>query len=273
MTAIARPTDGAAPAAELNIPPAMERVRIYVWQIPVRLTHWLTFSSIVVLSVTGAYIAGPFLVPFSDGTMRDVRFLHLVAAFTFLASGVLRTYWLFAGNQFSRWRAFVPTDRRHAREFLSQTQYYAFLRKDLPGILGHNALAGGAYTIVFFLFLVQSLTGAGLQAVHGGLWAQLFGWVPTIFFGEQGMRFIHHLLMWVILAFAVQHVYSAVLVDHIERNGTLSSIFGGNKFVPRWRIQEARDGGMTFEQFAVRRDVAESMAEEEAHHQAEASAK
>ena len=33
----------------------------YVWQIPVRITHWLIALSIVVLSVTGLYIGHPFM--------------------------------------------------------------------------------------------------------------------------------------------------------------------------------------------------------------------
>ncbi len=253
-TIVAGPWTGEEPV----LPPSMQRVKIYVWQVPVRLTHWLTFSSIIVLRVTGAYIAGPFLVDPKTTFRRDVRFVHIVAAFGFLASGLIRTYWLFAGNQFSRWTAFVPTNRRHLRELVSQTKFYLFLQKDLPGILGHNALAAGTYSVVFVLFLVQSVTGFGLLAIHGTQpWATLFGWVPSVMFGEQGMRLIHHLLMWAILAFSIHHVYSAVLVDHLERNGLLSSIFTGFKFVPRWRIDEARDGGITYETIVRRQDVEE----------------
>jgi Ni/Fe-hydrogenase 1 B-type cytochrome subunit len=252
--AFVRPMTGEDPV----LPPSMERIRIYVWEVPVRLTHWLTVSSIVVLSVTGAYIASPFLITPGATTMRDLRFIHIVAAFTFLASGVIRTYWLIAGNQFSRWSAFVPTNRRHLRELVSQTKFYLFLRKDLPGILGHNALAAGTYTVVFVLFLIQTVTGFGLLAIHGTQpWATLFGWVPSVMFGEQGMRLVHHLLMWAIVAFSIHHVYSAILVDHIERNGLLSSIFTGFKFVPRWRIDEARDGGIEFETIVRRQDVEE----------------
>jgi Ni/Fe-hydrogenase 1 B-type cytochrome subunit len=50
--------------------------------------------------------------------------------------------------------------------------------------------------------------------------------------------------MWVILAFMIHHVYSAIMVDHWERNGLMSSIFAGYKFVTRRDIQNARDGGM-----------------------------
>jgi hypothetical protein len=49
--------------------------------------------------------------------------------------------------------------------------------------------------------------------------------------------------MWAILAIALFHVYSCVLVDHIEKNGLLSSIFSGFKFPTREEIVEARDGG------------------------------
>jgi len=245
-----------------SLPPMMERIRVYVWEIPVRLTHWVTFAALVVLTVTGSYIADPFLFTPGQETMRLVRFIHLVAAYSFLASGILRTYWLFAGNQFARWSAFIPTNRRHLREVLSQTQFYLFLRKDLPGILGHNALASGTYLVVFLLFLVQTLTGFALIGIHGTQpWATIFGWVPSVMFGEQGVRVIHHLLMWAILAFAIHHVYSAILVDHLERNGLMSSIFAGSKYVARWRVIEARDGGIALDSLVSKQDVDESRAE------------
>jgi len=254
-TTIARPMDE-------NLPPTMERVRIYVWEVPVRLTHWVTFAMLLVLTVTGSYMADPFLFAPGQDTMRLVRFVHIVAAYVFVASGIVRTYWLFAGNQFSRWSAFIPTNRRHLRELVNQTQFYVFLRKDLPGILGHNALASGTYTVVFFLFLIQTATGFALVGMHGTQpWAALLGWLPGLLGGEQGIRLIHHLLMWAILAFAVHHVYSAVLVDHIERNGLLSSIFTGSKFVARWRVIEARDGGIALDALVRKQDVEESRAE------------
>ena len=38
-----------------------ELVRVYVWQWPVRLTHWLNAYSILVLALTGFYIGHPFI--------------------------------------------------------------------------------------------------------------------------------------------------------------------------------------------------------------------
>jgi hypothetical protein len=49
--------------------------------------------------------------------------------------------------------------------------------------------------------------------------------------------------MWAILAIAAFHIYSCVLVDHVEKNGLMSSIFSGFKFPTREEILESRDGG------------------------------
>lgn len=245
MTATDQPVPG-----DPAVSPADELVRVYVWQIPVRLSHWLTVAAIMVLAVTGGYIADPFLVPPGGSVMTTVRFIHMVAAFTFLGSVILRIYWMFAGNRFSRWTAFIPTNRRQLAEVPTQLGWYLFLRREAPRIIGHNALAAASYLIVFFLFFVQTITGFALVGVHGTQpWAALFGWLPGIL-GLQGVRLIHHLVMWAILGFMVHHVYSAVLVDHWERNGLMSSIFTGFKFVTRREIAAARDGGLDVEEIA-----------------------
>ena len=63
--------------------------RVYVWEFPVRLYHWVNASAVVVLGVTGYMIGRPLWVPtgieeasfgFSFGW---VRFIHFVAAWVF----------------------------------------------------------------------------------------------------------------------------------------------------------------------------------------------
>ena len=110
--------------------------------------------------------------------------------------------------------------------------------------------AAGTYLVVFTLFVIQTVTGFALAGAHGTEpWAALFGWLPGLI-GLQLVRVIHHLIMWAILAFMIHHVYSALLVDHIERNGLMSSIFSGYKFVTRREIQAARDGGPDVQEVA-----------------------
>src|ERR1700687_2137557 len=93
--------------------PAFPTVRVYVWELPVRVSHWFIFLPIVVLSFTGYYIHNPFIVAKSSTTylMATMRFIHVVAGFVFLSAFLLRLYWFFKGNSWSNWRAVVPVRR------------------------------------------------------------------------------------------------------------------------------------------------------------------
>ena len=220
-----------------------QRVRLYVWQIPVRVTHWVTASCIVVLSVTGGYIADPFLIPAGGNVMSTVRLIHILTALTFLVSGLVRTYWLLVGNRFARWKAFIPTTRFQFMELFRQGAFYGFIRKEIPEVLGHNQLAATAYLVLFALLLVETVTGFALDGLMGAEpGATMFAWLRELV-GPQLLRQVHHLSMWLILAIALFHVYSCVLVDHIEHNGLVSSIISGWKFPTRHQVVESRDGG------------------------------
>jgi Ni/Fe-hydrogenase 1 B-type cytochrome subunit len=220
-----------------------QRVRLYVWQVPVRVTHWVTASCIVVLCLTGGYIADPFLIPPGGNVMSTVRLIHIVTALTFLVSGIIRTYWLLFGNRFARWSAFIPTSRYQFTELFRQAGFYGFVRKEIPEVLGHNQLAATAYVVLFALLLVETVTGFALDGLMGAEpGATLFGWLRELL-GPQLLRQVHHLSMWLILAIALFHVYSCILVDHIEHNGLISSMISGWKFPTRHQVVESRDGG------------------------------
>jgi len=161
------------------------------------------------------------------------RAVHFAFAYLFAVSVAARLAWAFIGNHHASWRAFFPWASREGWKHIVGTfTYYTFLRRKPPYVVGHNALAAMAYSAVFALFLLQILTGFALYAQYapGGSMATAFGWVATLF-GLQGARLVHHLVMWLLIGFAIHHVYSAWLMDVKEKNGTLSSIFGGYKFV------------------------------------------
>ncbi|HYA31428.1 MAG TPA: cytochrome b/b6 domain-containing protein, partial [Thermodesulfovibrionales bacterium] len=69
--------------------------REYVWEFPVRLTHWLNFLAILTLAVTGLYIGAPFIhaIYGKQLIMAQFRFVHFVAAYIFAVSVVVRIYW------------------------------------------------------------------------------------------------------------------------------------------------------------------------------------
>ncbi len=254
MTALSEPLQVAHPADSATVAAHQDRrIRVYVWQVPVRVTHWVTAGCIVVLSLTGGYIADPFLIPPGGSVMTTVRLIHMAAAITLVASGLVRTIWLLAGNRFARWSAFFPTSRFQATEVFRQAGFYMFVRKEIPRVLGHNQLAAAAYVVLWALLLVETVTGFALDGLLGSEpGATVFWWVRELL-GPQTVRLIHHLSMWAILAIALFHVYSSVLVDHLERNGLIASIFSGYKFATREEILEARDGGDDMSELADER--------------------
>lgn len=215
----------------------MEKTVIkYVWEVPVRVTHWVNFLAIAALSVTGIYIGAPKTLALnpSQFVMGWVRFIHFVAAYAFVVSVVSRIYWAFVGNSYSSWRAYFPwLTVEGRRKMLETLRFYMFLDRKVPHVTGHNALAGTTYSLVFCLFLVQVATGFALYVEYApdSFMHKLTGWL-FLLFSNQGMRLTHHLVMWLLIGFVVHHVYSAWLMDVKERGGVMSGIFGGYKSVP-----------------------------------------
>lgn len=207
----------------------------YVWEWPVRITHWVNALCIVVLSVTGFYIGDPFVMVQSTSqyVMGWMRFLHFVFGYAFAISVLVRIIWAFVGNQYASWRVFFPWASKQGWKYITGTfLFYTFVRAKPPGVVGHNALAAMAYVGVFALFLVQVFTGFALYGQYqpGGFWDTGFGWMLMLF-GNQGLRLTHHVVMWLLIGFTIHHVYSAWLMEVKEKNGTLASIFGGYKFI------------------------------------------
>ncbi|PLX83512.1 MAG: Ni/Fe-hydrogenase, b-type cytochrome subunit [Desulfuromonas sp.] len=207
----------------------------YVWELPVRLTHWVNALCVVVLSLTGFYIGHPFIGGAGSAAfvMGWVRFVHFTFAYLFLVSVLVRYYWFFAGNHDSSWRMYTSWFTREGRgRALKFFRYYTFTGRTIPYEVGHNPLAVLAYAAVFTLFVVQIVTGFALygQFAPGGFWDGTLGWL-LVSFDSQNLRLVHHLVMWLLTGFAINHVYSAWLMDVKEMNGTMSSIFGGYKYI------------------------------------------
>jgi Ni/Fe-hydrogenase 1 B-type cytochrome subunit len=207
----------------------------YVWEVPVRLTHWFNVVAITVLCVTGIFIGHPFSIgeSASSFTMGWVRFTHFLAAYTFVISLVVRVYWAFAGNKYANWRTFLPYLTQDGRQKMWGTFcYYLFLSRRLPHMVGHNTMANAAYLGIYLLYLVMVLTGFALYSEYapGGICWLLFGWMEK-FVSNQHLRLIHHGVMWMLIGFVIQHVYSSWLMDIKERGGVMSGMFSGYKSV------------------------------------------
>ena len=214
--------------------PNQPKFKRYVWELPVRWCHWTTVLSIIVLSVTGFFIGTPFSFgsSASDFTIGWIRFIHFVAAYAFTVSLVSRILWSLVGNEYSGWKAFFPLLTAKGREKMAKMlRYYLFLDREVPETIGHNPLATTAYVALFCLYIGMILTGFTMYAQHapGGFMNRSLGFMYAIF-SNQGLRLMHHLGMWFIAGFVVNHIYSAWLMDIKEHGSEISSMFSGYRF-------------------------------------------
>ena len=85
---------------------------VYVWEWPVRVTHWLTAGSFWVLSLTGIYMGYPLLIVAGEANqhfvMGTAKLIHFYAAIVFTLSVLSRIVWMFIGNKYARWDKFLP---------------------------------------------------------------------------------------------------------------------------------------------------------------------
>lgn len=214
----------------------LQRIRAYVWEFPVRLTHWVNFLCIIAFTVTGLYIGIPYV--HADGAsgqhiMGWMRFVHFVAGYAFLMSFLIRLYWSLMGNRYASLKAFIPYTAQNWRDLFGTLAFYTFLSKKPPYAAGHTQLAAVTYLVVFALFAFQIVSGFALYSAGkpaSVVFTILGGWLLGVMH-LQTIRVLHHLAMYLILVFAMIHVYIAWWMDTVERNGIAGSMFGGYKFI------------------------------------------
>jgi Ni/Fe-hydrogenase 1 B-type cytochrome subunit len=220
-----------ATAGSLDVSPNQRRV--YVWDMVVRITHWSIAFSIVVLTVTGIYIGNPFDLRTSVPTMGAMKMIHYYGAIVFTLAVLARLLWMFVGSKHARWQNFIPVSASRRKQFLQTLSFYLFVRWRPPPVAGHNAVAGASYVAIFALYLVMIVSGLGIYAISADVNSPLrwFEFMVAPFGGAQGARWVHHVVMWLLLGFTVHHVYSATLMSVVEKNGTIDSIISGYKWL------------------------------------------
>ncbi len=230
--------------------------KVLVWEWPVRILHWIHFTSFTILILTGFYIAHPIITVKSvslstteanNFIMGSVRYVHFLFGFVFAISFAVRIYWFLAGNRYARWYNWLPATPTRIRSLWSQFKYYLFLSNKHPEFLGPNPIAGTIYLLMGFLLLVQIFTGFALFALPFypfGFWTALFGWLYA-WLGAGTLRVIHLVSLYLFLSFFIVHIYLVILSDLAGLPGQVSSMFTGLKFWPthRWIRRPVPPGG------------------------------
>lgn len=109
---------------------------IRVWDLPIRLFHWL-----LVLCIAGSFIT----VNIGGNAIQ----LHAYFGYSILTLLIFRIVWGFVGSTHARFASFIP----HPKSVLN------YLQGKSPRFLGHNPI--GAFSVLALLFVlsVQVVTG------------------------------------------------------------------------------------------------------------------
>jgi Ni/Fe-hydrogenase 1 B-type cytochrome subunit len=215
---------------------------VYVWQVPVRIWHWVMAVCMVVLGITGYLIGSPPPSIGGEATHHFlfgyIRFAHFVAAYLFAITFVLRLLWVVVGNRFAREIFLVPLKMLNPAWWggmFDQIKYYLFLKPTARPWQGHNPLAMAA---MFFMFVLGTVfmicTGFALYGEGLGMnsWAYkaFTSWVLPLAGYSQNLHTLHHLGMWYLLMFTIAHLYMVVREDICSDETVISTMVNG------WRV-------------------------------------
>lgn len=220
---------------------------VYVYEAPVRLWHWINAFAILALCITGYLIGSP--LPAITGEPSEhflfgwIRYLHFAAGQILAVGFLFRFYWSFVGNDHAK-EIFRPPFFRKGfwPEVIHEIRWYAMLELAPKKYSGHNPLAILAMHVLFVwgaLFMIISGLALYGEGTAPGSFAHTYftTWVIPLFGQSQDVHTWHHLGMWVIVIFAIVHIYAAVREDIMSRQSIISSMFSG------WRT--FKDSGPT----------------------------
>lgn len=214
---------------------ANPRIRVKPWEFPVRFTHWINMLAILALGATGIYIGNPFMHAISTQQylMGTIRTVHFIAGYVLLFSLIIRIYWAFMGNKYASWRVWFPFTAKSFSNVIDAVKFYSLTSRKPPYAVGHTALAGFTYFIVFLILGFMITSGFAMYSLpetSNGIYTILGGWLLGVM-DLSNIRLFHHMGLYAILCFVIIHLYIGWWDDSAEKNGLMGSMFGGYKFV------------------------------------------
>ncbi|CAM3953296.1 Ni/Fe-hydrogenase, b-type cytochrome subunit [Shewanella aquimarina] len=212
--------------------------RAFIFSAAIRIFHWLRALSILVLVITGFYIAWPFLVAPSNSDVLVqgwVRFAHLIFGFVLCAITLARAYLFFFSKSDIERRSFK--DVTSVNSWIVQLKSYLWMgHLDKKGVYG--PLQFVTYFAVSVIAALICITGLALYAnvYHlglGGMLADMAAWLTGAMGGLAQVRIWHHYFTWVFIIFVVIHVYMAVWTGIRFKHNSVDSIVSGYDYHPK----------------------------------------
>jgi Ni/Fe-hydrogenase 1 B-type cytochrome subunit len=220
-------------AKECEIEREIEFSAGYRWQ------HWIRAISIVVLTITGFYIAVPFITPTPNPEPTNFMYAlfrswHIIFGFVMTWVIFYKSYLFLFGRKHKMERDAIK-DIINPKIWMQQIGYYLFISKH-PKLSGvYNPVQFMAYAGFYVMMFLLIITGFILyvHVYHDGLGGLLYDPMMSleVMMGGLAMvREIHHITMWGVILFVLAHVYMAVFNAVYGKEGAMDAIFSGLKW-------------------------------------------
>ncbi|WP_371374753.1 cytochrome b/b6 domain-containing protein [Thalassotalea aquiviva] len=229
-----------------------------VWDKGVRLFHWLNVICILGLMAVGLFILNSKSFGVSGEGKILLKTIHVYIGYVFVVNLIGRMIWGFIGNKYARWNRVSPFYKGFFGELKS---YLAAIRQQPTSpYVGHNPLAKLMISVLFTLMIVQGSTGLILAGTD--LYFPPFGHKIAEYVGKSDnessnivkltpgskegvdakayaqMRAyrkpiinLHVLTFYLLLFFIGLHLVGVVFTEIKEKNGLVSAMITGKKYI------------------------------------------
>ena len=209
-----------------SLPDAARPSTVLVWDLPVRVTHWM-----LVLCVAGSWLTHQAGVQWFDWHRR-LGYVTLVLV-------LFRVVWGFVGTRHARFASFVRGPRAVAG-------YLRGRMRNLPA--GHNPLGGLSVLAILALLLLQAGTGlfANDEIANTG---PFYGWISQA--TSNRITSLHRANSDWLLALIALHVVAVAWHVGVRRNPLVRAMITGHKDERRVPPGDAIDNSRTMLALAI----------------------
>tara|TARA_R110002096_G_scaffold70142_4_gene168173 strand:+ start:887 stop:1621 length:735 start_codon:yes stop_codon:yes gene_type:complete len=227
-----------------------------VWDLPVRLFHWINVICVIGLGVLGTVILWSSAFGLSTDGKVLLKTVHVYFGYVFALNLIIRLGWAFAGNRFAGWRNLLPFEKGYTQKLKGQL---AAEKSGQPKhYLGHTPagrLAVSAMMVALIAMATSGIVLAGTDIYFPPFGAMFQEWVAApgvdpatvaayvkdnvdqaAFAEMRAFRkpfiLVHYWTFFIVLALIVVHI-AAVIYTEVKSGSTLiSAIFTGRKVIP-----------------------------------------
>ena len=178
-----------------------------IWDLPLRLFHWLFAMAIV-----GAW--------YTSDQDNDLIEYHMLLGYFILGLVIFRVVWGFIGTKHARFSSFIPSFSR----LINYIKH--FNDSELKPSVGHNPLGSLMVVVMIALVLLQAISGLFMND-------EIFSSGP--YYGsvsdevDKVMSILHHNIFDYLIAAIVAHLLAIAFYYKVKKNNLVSPMITGKK--------------------------------------------